>query len=85
MVELGNCYYFGCDVVKNYKTSFLLYLMATNGGSIVGMYKVDFSYTNGQGVLHSKKKVIYRYEQASNDGHDAAKKAFDRLKEESVV
>ena len=77
---MGDCYYYGRYVAKDQCKAFEYFTKAAEKGNVSAKYNIGFCYENGQGVLHSKKKAIYWYEQASTDGHDGAKKALARLR-----
>ena len=64
LVDLGNMYYMGEGVERNYKKAKKYYEQAKRKNSIVALYKLGFMYENGKGVSKSYQKAKVYYEQA---------------------
>ena len=80
--QLGDVYYFGYGVVKDYKTAFDWYMksITTNKRDGDVQYSLGYMYEHGQGVAKNYDKALEHYTIAADLQHDVARKALLSLR-----
>ncbi len=76
--NLGNCYYYGVGVRKNYKKAAKLFLSCAEADSD-SCFMAGECYEYGRGVTKNLCKAIECYTVAVKHGHEEAKEALTRL------
>ena len=70
--DLGNCYYYGYGVEKDYTKAVEWYRKAAEQGFAEAQYKLGFMYSRGYGVEHDFAKAVEWYRKAAYQGHTLA-------------
>lgn len=70
--ELGNMYYYGFGVTKDYKKSFNWYKRSAEKGHPEGQYNLGLAYLFGSGVATDKQKAYNWLLKADKQGHKSA-------------
>lgn len=69
---LGDCYYYGDGIEKDFKRSFECYLNAAEAGNISAQNDVAYAYEMGEGVDKDITKAVEWYQTASENGNKYA-------------
>ena len=80
---LGDCYYDGKGVAKDYSQVVYWYRKAAEQGNMYGQNNLGFCYENGYGVTKDINQAIYWYRKAADQGNSSAQDALDRLTSDS--
>lgn len=78
--SLGNLYYSGLGVSKNYQSAFTWHQLAAQQGNASSQNMLGSMYEHGLGVEHNQQSAINWYQKAAIQGIMEAKKALVRLK-----
>jgi TPR repeat protein len=69
---IGNCYYYGINMRKNYNKAIEWYLKSSEGGNIKAMYMLACCYAHGSGVKKDEKKAFELYSKSAEGGYKHA-------------
>ncbi len=72
-VNLGNLYFYGREVSKDYKKAFKYYLQGAECGDMYAQFNLGQCYENGRGIEQNITKAKYWYNLAAKQGHFKAK------------
>jgi len=72
MANLGQMYYFGFGLAKDYKSAFEWFTKAAKGGEPSGMSKLGIMYAQGQYVPTNRAKAISWLQKAARLGNSEA-------------
>lgn len=70
--NLGNCYYYGYGVSKDYEKAVYWYEKAANQGYATAQNNIGYCYETGNGVIQDYEKAVYWYEKAAIQDHASA-------------
>ncbi len=76
LFNLGEMYYYGKGVKKDFKKAVSYFERAANMNHLLAPYNVGAMYDNGEGVERDREKAISYYERAASMGYQ---KAIDEL------
>jgi TPR repeat protein len=75
--NLGDAYYNGKGVAKDYKKAIEWWYKAATQGLWQAQYNLGVMYKNGYGVAKDYRQALYWYKKAAAQGHAGAQKMVD--------
>ena len=79
MDYLGDCYYYGRGVEKNYSTAITWYTKASEKGNKYAKYMLGWCYEKGEGVTADIETAKKYYTEASELGHNSSKERLENI------
>ena len=70
--NLGNCYYYGKGVTKDYSQAVYWYRKSAEQGNAPAQYNLGYCYYYGQGVTKDYSQAVYWYRKSAEQGYDIA-------------
>jgi len=77
--QLGDLYYEGNGVPKNFAEALKWYRIAADKGYAYAQYSLGFMYEHAQGGTENIYEAVNWYRKAAGQGDESAKKALDKL------
>lgn len=81
--NLGDAYYFGQGVPKNYVQTVYWWRKAAQQGNAVGEFGLGYAYYYGQGVPQNNAHALYWYQKAAAQGDTVAQNNLNALSEQN--
>ena len=76
---MGDKFFDGNGVEKNYAEAFQWYLKSAENGWTLSKFQVAFMYEQGKGVQQDNAKAIFWFKSAAADGHEMSKVELKRI------